>query len=77
VAIVVLDASVVIELFDLLARRGWLEEGLSTTMRRMVGFRNILVHGYDTVDLSIVRDVLEHRLDDLLAFVSAVRSRLD
>jgi uncharacterized protein YutE (UPF0331/DUF86 family) len=46
-------------------------------MRRLVGFRNILVHGYDTVDLSIVRDVLEHRLDDLLAFVSAVRSRLD
>ena len=31
----------------------------------MAGFRNILVHGYDTVDLAIVRDVVEHRLDDL------------
>jgi len=64
------------ELFDLLARRGWLDDDLATTMRRMVGFRNILVHGYDTVDVNIVRDVLEHRLDDLLAFVAAIRTRL-
>ena len=64
------------ELFDLLARRGWLDDDLATTMRRMVGFRNILVHGYDTVDVNIVRDVLEHRLDDLLAFVAAIGTRL-
>jgi len=64
------------ELFDLLARRGWLAGDLATTMRRMVGFRNILVHGYETVDLGILKDVLEHRLDDLLAFVAAVRTRL-
>lgn len=42
----------------------------------MAGFRNVLVHGYDTVDLAIVRDVLERRLDDLLAFVEAVRAVL-
>jgi hypothetical protein len=23
----------------------------------MVGFRNVIVHGYDTVDLAVVRDV--------------------
>lgn len=42
----------------------------------MAGLRNILVHGYDTVDLDILRDVVEHHLDDLLAFVRAVRARL-
>jgi uncharacterized protein YutE (UPF0331/DUF86 family) len=42
----------------------------------MVGFRNILVHGYDTVDIGIVRDILDHRLEDLLAYVSKIRSRL-
>jgi uncharacterized protein YutE (UPF0331/DUF86 family) len=31
---------------------------------------------YQGVDLDIVRDVLEHRLDDLVAFVEAVRRRL-
>ncbi|MBK7395476.1 MAG: DUF86 domain-containing protein [Myxococcales bacterium] len=42
----------------------------------MAGFRNVLVHGYDDVDLAIVRDVVEHRLGDLEAFVAAVRRRL-
>jgi uncharacterized protein YutE (UPF0331/DUF86 family) len=63
------------ELFDLLERDGWLSSSLAATMRRMVGFRNVLVHGYDTVDLNVVRDVVDHRLDDLLELVRAVRSR--
>lgn len=63
------------ELFDLLARDGWVEPALATTLRRMVGFRNVLVHGYDDVDLRVVEDVLQHHLDDLLAFVAAVRQR--
>jgi uncharacterized protein YutE (UPF0331/DUF86 family) len=42
----------------------------------MVGFRNIVVHGYEVVDLDIVRDIVEHRLDDLLSFVAAIRAWL-
>ena len=42
----------------------------------MIGFRNILVHGYETVDLAIVRDVVEHRLGDFDEFVSLMRGRL-
>jgi uncharacterized protein YutE (UPF0331/DUF86 family) len=42
----------------------------------LLGFRNVLVHGYTDVDLDIVRDVVANRLDDLLAFVSAIRQRL-
>lgn len=64
------------ELFRLLERAGWIDPELGATMRRIVGFRNVLVHGYDEVNLAIVRDVVEHRLDDLLAFVAAIRSRL-
>jgi uncharacterized protein YutE (UPF0331/DUF86 family) len=62
------------ELFDLLVRGGRLPEGLASTLRNMAGFRNVLVHGYQDVDLGIVEDVLAHHLDDLLAFVAAVRS---
>ena len=40
------------------------------------GFRNVLVHGYDTVDLAVVEDVLRSRLGDLLDFVSVIRLRL-
>ena len=42
----------------------------------MAGFRNILVHGYDTVDLAIVQDVVERHLDELLQFTDTVRKRL-
>jgi uncharacterized protein YutE (UPF0331/DUF86 family) len=64
------------ELFDLLARAGWLQEGQRRTMHEMTGFRNVVVHGYTDVDTSVVREILERHLDDLLAFVRAIRARI-
>ena len=63
------------EIFDLLLRGGWVSVDLAGALRRMAGFRNVIVHGYRQVDVSVVRDVLENRLDDLLGFVAAVRAR--
>ena len=64
------------ELFDLLARAGWLTDSEAAPLGNMVGFRNILVHGYGDLDLSVVQDVLENRLVDLLNFAEIVRARL-
>jgi uncharacterized protein YutE (UPF0331/DUF86 family) len=64
------------ELFDLLQRHHWLSSTLTETMRKMVGFRNIVVHGYQNVDPTIMRDIVENRLDDFLAFTAAIKSRL-
>lgn len=64
------------QLFDLLHRAGWLPEPLTAALRDMAGFRNLVVHGYETVDLRVVADIVTNRLDDLLAFVAAVRARL-
>ena len=64
------------ELFDLLERGGWVAPELAGTLRNMVGFRNVLVHGYDTVDLAVVEDVVQNRLRDLLEFVRVIRERL-
>jgi uncharacterized protein YutE (UPF0331/DUF86 family) len=63
------------EVFALLARHGWIPEELAARLRDMAGFRNILVHGYETVDLRIVEDIVRNHLDDLLAFVAAVRGK--
>jgi uncharacterized protein YutE (UPF0331/DUF86 family) len=63
------------QLFELLARAGWIDDDLATRLRDMAGFRNILVHGYAEVDTRIVRDVVENRLGDLLDFVAALRTR--
>jgi uncharacterized protein YutE (UPF0331/DUF86 family) len=64
------------ELFDLLVRGGWLSADEAVPLGNMVGFRNILVHGYGEVDLAVVRDVLDNHLDDLLRFAETVRARL-
>lgn len=64
------------EIFDRLAEHGWIPSRLQAPLGAMTGFRNVLVHGYTEVDLEVVRDVLEHHLGDLEAFVAAVRARL-
>lgn len=64
------------ELFDRLARGGWIPEDLAGRISNMAGFRNVLVHGYADVDIGIVQDVLANHLGDLDAFVAAVRARL-
>lgn len=65
------------ELFDFLQQDHWLSPELTETMHKMVGFRNIVVHGYQSVDPGIMRDIVEHRLDDLLAFTTAIKARLE
>jgi uncharacterized protein YutE (UPF0331/DUF86 family) len=65
------------ELFDLLSRAGWIDATLASAMRRAIGFRNLLVHGYAAVDPRIVGDVLENRLGDVDAFVAAIRARIE
>ena len=64
------------ELFDLLVKAGKLEPSLTATLRDMAGFRNVIVHGYQDVDLGVVEDVVRNHLDDLLSFVAAIRRQL-
>ena len=45
---------------------GALGEGEATTLRRIIGFRNIVVHGYVSVSRQLVRGILaERRFRDL------------
>lgn len=64
------------DLFHLLARHGWLAPEQGEELGRLAGFRNLLVHAYDAVDLEIVRDLLENRLGEFQDFVDAVSLRL-
>lgn len=41
-------------------------------LRRIVGFRNRIIHGYDTIDDATVWGVVEGRLPRLIAQVSAL-----
>jgi uncharacterized protein YutE (UPF0331/DUF86 family) len=64
------------DVFRLLGRAGILPTDLVERLERMAGFRNVVVHLYQEVDLGIVQDVVENHLGDLLDFAVAVRRRL-
>ena len=60
------------EIFRILVQAGLIDKDLGNSLRRMVGFRNVAVHEYQEIDLAKVRAIVEHRLDDLLAFSKAM-----
>ena len=64
------------EVFTLLARADWIEGKLAQALELMVGFRNILVHEYDDVDLNVVRQALAEGLGDLESFARVLRTRV-
>lgn len=58
--------------FRILQRAQILDRSIGLSMEAMVGFRNVAVHEYQELDLAKVRHIIEHRLDDLLAFSKAM-----
>jgi uncharacterized protein YutE (UPF0331/DUF86 family) len=61
------------DVFRLLGKAGIVPVDLGERLERMAGFRNVVVHLYQDVDLGIVRDVVENHLGDLLDFAEAIR----
>lgn len=53
------------EAFVLLERGGDLPSRLSARMQAMVGFRNIAVHDYQTIDRAVLKAILRDHLADL------------
>ncbi len=64
------------DVFRLLGRAGILPVDLAGSLEQMAGFRNVVVHLYQDVDLRIVRDMVENHLGDLLEFAAAIRRKL-
>ncbi len=55
-----------------LGRAGLIPAVLAESLRRMVGFSNVVVHELQALDLDKVRSIIELRRDDLLAFSKAM-----
>ena len=56
------------DVFALLATAHWVEPELAESMKHMVGFRNIAVHEYQTLQLPITVNIIQSHLDEFLAF---------
>lgn len=56
------------ESFALLVEAGVISVEMGQHLKAMVGFRNVLVHEYTKLNLAILVDVIENRLDELREF---------
>jgi len=61
--------------FRLLKKAGIIDDGLLKKMESMVGFRNIAIHDYQTMDVDILKTILKKHLRDLEEFYSVILSR--
>jgi uncharacterized protein YutE (UPF0331/DUF86 family) len=61
---------------DGLARLGILPAEFTARFRRIAGFRNVIVHGYLSVDPAILHALINERLDDFAEFAAHVERYL-
>lgn len=62
--------------FDLLAQDGLLTPELALRLRKAVGFRNLAVHAYQSIDWDIVFSIATRHLRDFEDFARVVAGRL-
>lgn len=58
--------------FQLLVAANALPLELGRRLERMVGFRNTAIHQYQTLNMAVVRSILNHHLDDFRQFVAVM-----
>ncbi len=64
--------STVRENFKLLYNTGIIDETMLKKMQSMVGFRNIAVHEYQSLDIEILKAILNKHLKDLEDFYTVI-----
>jgi uncharacterized protein YutE (UPF0331/DUF86 family) len=60
------------ESFRLLATAKVIPHELAGRLEGMVGFRNVLVHEYQRMDIGLMIKVIEQHLDDLVEFTNCI-----
>lgn len=58
--------------FDMLQEHGIIEEQMAKRLKAMVGFRNIAVHDYQSINNEILKQIVEKHLGDFKAFTRQI-----
>ncbi|ARF14059.1 type VII toxin-antitoxin system HepT family RNase toxin [Sporosarcina ureae] len=58
--------------FKMLQEATIIDESLASTLMNMVGFRNIAVHDYQSIDLEILEAILEKHINDFKDYTKIV-----
>lgn len=60
------------ENFQLLYQNGMIDKALKEKMEHMVGFRNIAVHDYESINPDILKSIVKKHLNDVEEFYTIV-----
>lgn len=63
------------DVFELLARAGWIGAKLASSLQKMVGFRNLAVHDYQSLLLPITARVITQHLGEFLDYSATLIRR--
>ncbi|HNV30844.1 MAG TPA: DUF86 domain-containing protein [Cyclobacteriaceae bacterium] len=58
--------------FDFLLQAKIIDDSLQVKMKHMIGFRNVAIHEYQTLDLNIVESIIDSNLGDFEEFAKVV-----
>ena len=58
--------------FDILESSSIIDEEIAKRLKAMVGFRNIAVHDYQTINLTILEQIVEKHLEDFTDFTEQI-----
>ena len=61
-----------LDAFDFLAQAKIINEPLQVKMKHMVGFRNMAVHEYHVLDLSVIDSIIQNNLEDFQEFTKVI-----
>ena len=65
----------VMGLFDILEENKVITKKTSETLKKMAGFRNVIVHEYEGIDLNKVYDITKNRLSDFTTYLKQIIKR--
>jgi uncharacterized protein YutE (UPF0331/DUF86 family) len=60
------------DVFAVLAQVGWIDNALADSLKHMVGFQNIAVHDYQSLQLLVTVNVITQHFDEFLRYSTAI-----
>jgi len=65
------------DIFIILHEEEIISSSLKQKLVKMAGFRNLLVHGYTTINRKLIYGIIQNNLDDFVEFVKQIANYLD
>ena len=63
------------DVFELLAKSEWIERSLAEALKRMIGFRNIAIHEYQSLQHEITVKIITDHLDEFLQYTTEILTK--